>query len=187
MSNGQFCLTPDTSLFLDRDGVINKRKIGGYILSYDEFEFIDGVKQALGIFNKYFRHIFIVSNQQGIGKGLMSENDFSSLTDKMMSDIISSGGRIDKVYHCPDLKTVSSPDRKPNVGMAFKAARDFPEIVFSDSVMIGDSMSDMLFGKRCGMFTVFIDNGTETDIDNELIDMKFDNLLAYAEYISKAE
>lgn len=154
--------------------------MGGYILSYDEFVFIDGVKEALKIFNSCFDRIFIVSNQQGIGKGLMSEEDFERLTEKMLEDIRLSGGRIDKVYHCPDLKDVSSPNRKPNVGMAFMAARDFPQIVFSDSVMVGDSMSDMLFGKRCGMHTVFIDNKTETDIDKDLTDECFDSLIAYA-------
>ncbi|MBR1626512.1 MAG: HAD-IIIA family hydrolase [Bacteroidales bacterium] len=185
MNNGKINLTSNTSLFLDRDGVINIRKIGGYIQSYDEFRFENKVKEALRIFNSKFNHIFIVTNQQGIGKGLMSEQDFLTLTDCMLADITKSGGRIDKVYHCPDLKEVSSPNRKPNVGMAFKAARDFPEIVFSDSIMAGDSNSDMLFGKRCGMTTVFIDNKTGEDYDEELIDYKFDSLFSFAEFLIK--
>ncbi len=183
MKTDNITINAQTSLFLDRDGVINVRKIGGYILSYEEFEFIGGVKEALRIFNSVFAHIFVVTNQQGIGKGLMSEEDFSLLSEKMLQEIHSEDGRIDKIYHCPDLKTVSSPDRKPNVGMAFKAAKDYPEIVFSNSIMVGDAMGDMLFGKRCGMTTVFIDNKTEEEIDRDLIDYSFDSLIDFANFL----
>lgn len=168
------------SLFLDRDGVINVRKMGGYILSYDEFRFIDGVKEALKIFTHHFNHIFVVTNQQGIGKKLMSEQDFLLLSEKMLKDVESFGGKIDKIYFCPDLKDSSSPNRKPNVGMAFQAARDYPEIVFSDSVMVGDGESDMLFGRRCGMHTVFIDNGTNEPVDMSLVDETYSSLISYA-------
>lgn len=177
-------IKPVSALFLDRDGVINVRKIGGYIQNYEEFQFIDGVKEAMKIFNSKFPHIFLVTNQQGIGKGLMTEEDFEVISKKMTEDIEKEGGRIDKIYHCPDLKEVSSPNRKPNVGMAFKAARDFPQIVFSESVMVGDSLSDMIFGKRCGMTTVFIDNNTCEYIDNELVDYRFDNLISFAEFLN---
>ncbi|MBP3254164.1 MAG: HAD-IIIA family hydrolase [Bacteroidales bacterium] len=179
----EFVLKPTSALFLDRDGVINERKIGGYILSYSEFQFKDGVKQALKMLARHFSYIFIVTNQQCIGKKLITEEDFEALTDLMVKDIEAGGGRIDKVYHCPDLKTQSSPNRKPNVGMAFMAARDFPQIVFSHSVMVGDTMPDMIFGKRCGMTTIFIDNGTETDVDSQMTDMTFKTLLQFAEYI----
>ena len=64
--------------------------------------------------------------------------------------------------------------------MAFMAAKDFPQVVFSDSVMVGDSNTDLIFGKRCGMHTIFIDNHTETDMNKELIDEVFDSLFDYA-------
>jgi len=182
--NNKIEITPNSALFLDRDGVINIRKMGGYIQNYEEFRFIDGVKQALSIFNNIFDHIFVVTNQQGIGKNLMTEDDFQLITDKMLADIEKEGGRIDKVYHCSDLKDTSSPNRKPNVGMAFKAAKDYPKIVFSQSIMVGDGNSDMLFGKRCGMTTVFIDNKTEESFDEQLIDYKFDSLIDFANFLS---
>lgn len=182
--NNKIEITSDSALFLDRDGVINVRKMGGYIQNYEEFRFIDGVKQALRIFNKIFSHIFVVTNQQGIGKKLMTEEDFQLLTEKMLEEIRNTGGRIDKVYHCPDLKGTSSPNRKPNVGMAFMATRDYPQIVFSHSIMIGDGNSDMLFGKRCGMTTVFIDNKTGESVDEELIDYRFDSLIDFANFLS---
>lgn len=183
MNGKQIKLKTNSSLFLDRDGVINQRKIGGYIQCWEEFKFIDGVKEALEIFNKKFSHIFVVTNQQGIGKGLMSEEDFQTVTTNMLKEVDLAGGRIDKVYHCPDLKEVSSPNRKPNVGMAFKASRDYPQIIFSDSIMVGDSNSDMLFGKRCGMTTVFIDNKIGENIDLELVDYTFDNLIGFANFL----
>ncbi len=175
-----FELTDNTSLFLDRDGVINVRKMGGYVQSYDEFHFIEGVKEAMKIFHNKFAHIFIVTNQQGIGKGLMTEEAFETISQKMITEIEEAGGRIDKIYHCSDIKEKSSPNRKPNVGMAFMAAKDFPQVVFSDSVMVGDSNTDLIFGKRCGMHTIFIDNHTETDMNKELIDEVFDSLFDYA-------
>ena len=73
------------TLFLDRDGVINKRKIGDYIKIIDEFEFIPNTKEALAILDKYFNKIIIVTNQQGIGKGLMSEKDLQEVHNYTVS------------------------------------------------------------------------------------------------------
>jgi histidinol phosphatase-like enzyme len=78
--------------------VINVRKMGGYILSYDEFVFINGVKEAFKIFSSCFDRIFIITNQQGIGKGLMKEEDFLLLSNKMIDEIKQEGGRVDKIY-----------------------------------------------------------------------------------------
>lgn len=170
-------------LFLDRDGVINVRKMGGYILSYDEFVFINGVKEAFKIFSSCFDRIVIITNQQGIGKGLMKEEDFLLLSNKMIDEIKQEGGRVDKIYFCSALKEEKSKMRKPEIGMGLKAKEDFKEIDFNRSIMVGDSMSDMLFGSRLSMQTVFINNHTETDIDNKIIDKEFNSLIEFAKYI----
>ena len=146
----------DWTLFLDRDGVINKRLVDDYVKSVDEFEFLPGVLDAIAVFAKIFRHIFIVTNQQAIGKGLMSDADLVEIHSNMISQIVSNGGRIDKVYYCPDLAASNSPNRKPMIGMALQAKNDFPDVNFAKSIMIGDSKSDMVFGKNAGMTTVFI-------------------------------
>lgn len=172
-------------LFLDRDGVINVRKMGGYITDYSEFCFIDGVKQALKIFAVKFERIFIVTNQQGIGKGLFTKEDFDVLTDSMIKEISENGGRIDRVYMCPNLKSDNSPMRKPEVGMGLKAKEDFPEVDFSKSVMVGDSNSDMLFGKNLGMYNVFVDNHTGEEYDETIVNEKYNSLLSFAESIDK--
>jgi D-glycero-D-manno-heptose 1,7-bisphosphate phosphatase len=144
------------SIFLDRDGVINKRIPGDYIKTWSEFKFIEGVRESLAFFNSFFSNIFMVTNQQGISKGIMTVADLEALHQKMMEDITLSGGRIDKIYFCPDLATSGSLYRKPNIGMALMAKKDFPELSLKQSFMAGDSLSDMKFGKRAGMKTVLI-------------------------------
>lgn len=169
-------LSGDWTLFLDRDGVINKRIIDDYVISTDQFEFIPGVKEALKTFAKYFKHIVIVTNQQGIGKGLMNETDLKEIHDMMVAQIEESGGKIDKVYHCPFLREENHIDRKPNVGMALKARKDFPEVNFKRSLMVGDSESDMEFGANLGMTNVYISEEMELPKKNVKIDFLFPNL-----------
>src|SRR5215831_19148407 len=104
------------TLFLDRDGVINGERKDEYVLRLEEFIFFDGVLQALKILNKVFGVIVIVTNQKGVGKGLMTLDDLHSIHDYMMREIESSGGRIDKIYYCTDLDN-DSFNRKPQPGM----------------------------------------------------------------------
>src|SRR5512146_1139382 len=92
------------TLFLDRDGVINKRIPGGYVREWQHFEFLPGVKEAMKIFSGLFGHVIIVSNQQGIGKGIMTEKDLEEVHARMISEIERSGGRIDRIYHSPFLE-----------------------------------------------------------------------------------
>ena len=98
-------LPETTTVFLDRDGVINKRKPGGYIKTSAEFEFIPGAKEAIAKMSKKFRRIIVVTNQQGVGKGLMTAEDVQEVNDFMINEIKQSGGRIDAVYNCFDLKS----------------------------------------------------------------------------------
>lgn len=144
------------TLFLDRDGVINKRKVGGYIEHNEEFEFLGGVKDAIARFTKCFGKIIVITNQQGIGKGLFSDEALGNIHKRMKSEIEAAGGRIDGIYYCGDLKSPESFDRKPNTGMAIQAKKDFPAINFIKSIMIGDSPSDIQFGKRMGMHCIGI-------------------------------
>lgn len=170
----------DRALFLDRDGVINVRKEGGYILHPDEFVFIDGVLQAMKKLTLHFGHIFIVTNQRGIGKGLMNAEGLTAIHGKMMAEINKAGGRIDRIYYCPDTEE-TSPDRKPNPGMGLKAKQDFPSIEWAASVMVGDSLSDMRFGRNLGMKTVFIADALPADDLARLIDARFHDLRAFAD------
>ncbi|MDR1005313.1 MAG: HAD-IIIA family hydrolase [Bacteroidales bacterium] len=172
------------ALFLDRDGVINKRIVDGYVDCYEQFEFESKALEALAVLSHFFEPIIVVTNQQGIGKGLMTEQDFDVITQKMIADIKNSGGRIDKVFHCPDLAQKNSFNRKPNVGMGLKARRIFPSIRFKQSLMVGDAFSDMVFGKRLKMKCVLIaDSPLIARREPKFVDMKFDNLYEFAKYI----
>lgn len=169
----------DWTLFLDRDGVINDRIIDGYVTNINEFRFLPGVLDAFRIFDKKFGKIIVVTNQQGVGKGIMKNEDVENVHNFMIQQITSNEGRIDKVYFCPQLKSVADNYRKPSPKMAFFAKNDFPQIDFDKSIMIGDMSSDIEFGKNSGMRTIFIG-------DNELNitpDDRFDSLYEFAKII----
>jgi len=144
------------TLFLDRDGVINKRIPDNYVLNWQQFEFLPGVLEALKTFNAIFGKIVVVTNQQGIGRGMMISKDLEIIHSNMIKTIEEADGRVDKVYFAPQLKESNHHDRKPNVGMALKAKKDFPKINFKKSVIAGDSFSDMEFGHRLGMLSCLI-------------------------------
>lgn len=145
------------TLFLDRDGVINTHLPDDYVKTWDEFIFNDGVLESIKQLSKIFGRIIVVTNQQGIGKGLMTEDDLVTIHAKMLHEIVQAGGHIDAIYFAPNLITNDTKGmRKPNTGMAIQAKTDFPEIDFSKSIMVGDTASDMQFGKNAGMFTVFV-------------------------------
>lgn len=165
------------TLFLDRDGVINKRKPGGYITHPDEFEFLPGVLEALYRFDELFAYIIVVSNQQGVAKGLMSVEELNRVNEYMKSSIENAHGRIDEIYVCTELDGFNSWCRKPSPGMALQAKKDFPEIDFSKSIMVGDMESDIVFGKNLGMKTVFIKNNYSNTVTVQA-DIYVDGLLS---------
>lgn len=168
------------TLFLDRDGVINVEKQGGYINHWDEFVFQDGVKKAIKIFSSLFGRIFIVTNQRGIAKGETLPASLATIHQNMLREIKASGGRIDQVYFCGDLEN-SSPNRKPNTGMALQAKHDFPAIDFPKSIMVGNTPGDMEFGRKIGAITIFLPT-TRKDItaDDDRVDFVFASLLDFA-------
>jgi histidinol-phosphate phosphatase family protein len=152
----------DWTLFLDRDGVINKRLPNDYVKSFDQFHFEENVLEAIAEFTPLFQRIIIVTNQQGIAKGLMSEKDLINLHNQMCSEIVKFGGKIDAVFFAPGFKSKENMLRKPNTGMAQLAKNQFPEINFKKSIMAGDTDSDMVFGKKLGMISVQIFSEYET-------------------------
>lgn len=161
------------TLFLDRDGVINKKIDNDYVKQWIEFEFIEGVLDALKFLNTVFGNIIVVTNQQGIGKKLYRKEDLELIHKNMLYEIAYHGGKIDKVYFSPYLKSENHPFRKPGIGMALKAKEDISTINFKQSIMVGDSMSDMEFGRNAGMKTIYI---SEEITENDKIDFNFKSL-----------
>ncbi len=171
------------TLFLDRDGVINYEKKNEYVLNWEDFVFMPGVKEALQILNSAFAVIVIVTNQKCIGKKLLTTEELKNIHQQMLNEIEKAGGRIDRIYFCPDLED-SSQNRKPNHGMALQAKNDFPQIDLTKSIMVGNKLSDMEFARNAGITSVFAaTTNPDTAFPHSLIDIRVNNLLEFASLI----
>ena len=146
------------TLFLDRDGVVNVKLDGRYVQNADEFEFMPGAENAIAKLSIIFKRILIVTNQQGIAKGIMSANDLNTLHQYMLQQLKVKGGVIEKIYYCPHLAAANCSCRKPNPGMIQQAIIDFPTIKIEESYLIGDSDSDIIAGDKMGLNTIKVDN-----------------------------
>lgn len=171
------------TIFIDRDGVINHEKKEDYILNWNEFIFYNGVKDALHKISNKFGKVIIVSNQRGVGRGLMTETDLRHIHLQMQAVIEEAGGRIDKIYFCTSTDN-KHPDRKPNPGMAFHAKREFPEIDLSKTIMIGNKLSDMLFARNAGIYSVFVaTTNPDTPFPHPDIDQHYASLPDFANHL----
>lgn len=170
------------TLFLDRDGVINHEKEGDYIRNKNEFEFYYGVKENFHVLNETFGRIIVVTNQRGIGKGLMTEDDLHSIHEFMNESMASTGGLVHAFYYAPELES-DAMNRKPNIGMGLQAKSDFPDLDFKRSIMVGNNLSDMEFGKKLGMKTVYVETTKEMQAKSDLIDLKLINFLSFIELV----
>ena len=143
------------ALFLDRDGVVNIDK--GYVYKKEDIEFVDGIFELCKYVNSKNYLIFIITNQAGIGRGFYTEVEFTLLTDWIEKVFLSKGIKIDKTYFCPYHEKYgigkylkNSFDRKPNPGMILKASKE-NSINLSNSILIGDKISDILAGQAAGI------------------------------------
>lgn len=165
-------------LFLDRDGVINVERPDDYVKNISEFVFTENALSAIKTLSEKFEHIFIITNQRGVGRNIMSLDDLNQVHDYMLSEIKRVGGKINNIYFCTDLKP-ESINRKPNIGMAFQAQRDYPIIDFSKAIIIGNSKSDIEFGNKLGMYTILV--GDKYDKEHKI----YNSINAYYENLHK--
>jgi len=175
---------PYTTLFIDRDGVINKRKVGGYVDHWEEFHYLNKSDEALVKLSRLFKHLIVVTNQQGIGKGLTLLSKVKNIHRFLLDDVARKGGHLSGVFLCPHLKTDHCRCRKPFTAMAIQAQKYIPTIDFEQSIMIGDSRSDMQFGKAIGARTVLVDGKNEEAIPSMLYDLKVDSLMQFYEKLN---
>ncbi|WP_205509796.1 D-glycero-alpha-D-manno-heptose-1,7-bisphosphate 7-phosphatase [Longitalea arenae] len=174
------------TLFLDRDGVLNHEKYQDYVYNYDEFVFYDGVLDALKTLTDKFGLVIITTNQRGVGRGLMTEADLLNIHSCMTADILKAGGRIDRIYYCV-ANDASHPNRKPNPGMIYEAKKDYPEIDLQRSLIVGNNMSDMEFGRNAGIHTVFVKTtNPEQELPHPAIDLAFNSLADFAKALQNA-
>jgi len=168
------------TLFSDRDGVLNEDKVGSYIFHPGEYVFYEGVPEAFRLFSEKFGRIIIATNQRGVGRGLMTIEDLDAVHEKMLAGIEEKGGKIDAIFYATSIDN-DDPVRKPNVGMAFKATQQFPEIDLSRSIMIGNNISDMEFGRNAGMYTIFLKTTIQDiELPHPAIDLAFNSLPEFA-------
>jgi len=173
------------TLFLDRDGVINRRIPGEYIKNVGEFEFLPGSLEVMPLLREKFGRLFIVTNQKGVGKGLMTAQDLEEVHAYMLAAFAEKGVVPDGVYAATAAKLTDTSNHKPNPGMALQAQTAFPKVDFSKSVMVGDSLTDMEFGLRLDMRTVLVAGKFEDEagLRDLEVDLRVGNLAEFGRIV----
>lgn len=184
MSTGE----PVRTVFLDRDGVINeKAPEGEYIRRVEDLKLLPGAAAAIARLNRAGVRVVVVSNQRGVALGLYSEQDLLAIQEALEKMLATEGARLDGFYFCPH-NDRSCNCRKPLPGMFEQARTDFPEIEAAESVIIGDSLSDIEFGSKLGMRTIFIEGPAErqrsgAERARELADMQARTLAQAVQFL----
>ena len=136
------------TLFLDRDGTINEHILGDYVRTPEQFKFLPGVLEEFPRWAAKFQRIIIVTNQRGVGRGLMSDADLAAIHQLLIKTVQDAGGRIDAILVCTAVND-DDPRRKPNTGMYREARMLFPDI--RKSIMLGDGDCDREFALNAGI------------------------------------
>jgi D-glycero-D-manno-heptose 1,7-bisphosphate phosphatase len=147
-------------VFLDRDGVINRKPAAGqFVTRWEEFELLPGVEDAIAQMNRTGRKAIVVTNQRGVALGLYSWQDLAEIHEQLQHKLAARGAHLDAIYVCPH-DDGQCDCRKPLTGLFGQAFRDFPTAHAANSVVVGDSLRDIEAGRRLGMRTALIDDGT---------------------------
>ena len=147
------------TVFLDRDGVINRNPPNkGYVRKWEEFSFIPNARKAIRELTESGYRIIVITNQAGIGRGLYSEENLADIHSRMIAEIEKTGGTIDAVYYCPHHPDAGCECRKPKPGMLIRAAREY-NIELSKAYFIGDVPTDIQAGQRAGVTTFLVLTG----------------------------
>jgi D-glycero-D-manno-heptose 1,7-bisphosphate phosphatase len=151
------------AVFLDRDGVINRKaRKGSYITGWEQMHFLAGVAEAIAELNHAGFKVIVISNQRCIAKGLLTVRKLEAMHRRMRNWLASQGATVDGIYYCPHEKTKPPCScRKPAPGMLLTAAGEH-EIDLTASWMIGDSDSDMQAGRSAGCRTIRLDTTAKT-------------------------
>jgi D-glycero-D-manno-heptose 1,7-bisphosphate phosphatase len=173
------------TVFLDRDGVLNRKlPEGEYVSAWEHFHLLPGAAEAIGKLKVAGLRVLVVSNQRGVALGLYRREDVDRIHAELQKELAPRGAEIDGFYFCPHDKGACNC-RKPLPGLFEQARSQFPDIEPETSLMIGDSLSDIEFGRNLGMTTIFIEGDTKAREDRkpgaqraaELADLRFDTLI----------
>lgn len=149
-------------VFLDRDGVINRKPAAGtFVTCWEEFELLPGVEDAVAKLNQSGRKAIVVTNQRGVALGLYSWQDLAEIHERLQHKLAERGAHLDAIYVCPHDEG-QCDCRKPLTGLFEQAFRDFPAAHAGNSVVVGDSLRDIEAGRRMGMQTVLVDDAPDS-------------------------
>lgn len=144
------------AVFLDRDGVINRKAVEeGYVTRWEDFHFLPGAIEAISLLVGAGWSVIVVTNQRCIAKGLLTVSELETIHRKMLHQLQESGADLEAIYYCPHEKQPPCTCRKPLPGMLLTAAHEH-QIDLASSWMVGDSEKDVEAGKRAGCRTVLI-------------------------------
>ena len=143
------------AIFLDRDGVINQRRSGDYVLDWSQFVLVPGVRSALKKLATLKLPMIVISNQAAVGKGLLSPVGLEEITSKMYQSLAADGTFLAAAYYCPHRPDENCVCRKPKPELLFRAAEDF-NIDLARSVFIGDSDTDIQAARTAGCVPVLL-------------------------------
>lgn len=149
-----------STVFLDRDGTINRRIVGDWVAREDDFVLLPGVGETLASWQRAGRRLIVISNQRGVEIGRLTAADVDRIHTFMASLLAPFGVTLDAIYYAP---TGSGPRAKPAPGMLHDAKRDFPHIDFAKSIMIGDALRDCAAGAAAGCATILLAPPDERD------------------------
>lgn len=168
-------------LFLDRDGVLNTPTPGDYSKNPDEFDLFPYAIDCLILLQKLFHKLVIVTNQQGISKGVMTDRDLENVHLKLLNELKSKGGSYpDLVLYAPYLAVENNAWRKPDSGMVRYAKKLLTIPGNMPCVMVGDAPTDMEMGRKINATCVRISN-PQFDFTNE--DLHFTRLVDFCDYL----
>src|SRR5271169_6848870 len=143
-------------VFLDRDGVINRKSAEGeYVGHWDRFHILPGVETAIAELNQSGRIVIVVTNQRGIALGYYTKADVDAIHEALQKHLAQQAAHIDAYYFCPHDKNECNC-RKPKTGLFEQAFQDFPGASATNSVVIGDSLSDIEAARNIGASSIFI-------------------------------
>jgi D-glycero-D-manno-heptose 1,7-bisphosphate phosphatase len=156
MTIKQMDSSPVRYVFLDRDGVLNRKMPeGAYVTDWSQFEWLPGAVEAIVRMNRAGMTLIVVSNQRGVALGLFTGDQLELIHRNMQTHLAQHGAHLDAIYYCPH-EIGECQCRKPDLGLFEQARKDFPRAIDQNSVVIGDSLSDIQAGQRLGMKTIFI-------------------------------
>ena len=130
-------------LFINRDGVINRRIVDDYVRSWEDFEWLPGAKTALKVLRAWAPYLVVVTNQQGVGKQLMDADDVATIHDHVRGELAGLGVTIDAFQVCPHLAASGCSCRKPKPGLVLDWLDQHPDSDPLLAAMVGDTLSDL--------------------------------------------